>query len=133
MACEIGTPVHATACRGQVEGGTLQGIGYGLMEEMKIDAGRPLNTQLSTYLIPTIEDAPRVEVLLVSPGADPASPKGVGELPVDGAAAAVVAAIANAMGLEIATIPATPERLMAADAVRAWCSGADASAPRTST
>jgi len=118
-ACEIGTPVHPRLARGQIEGGILQAIGYGLMEDMKTEHGRYVNDRLSTYLIPTIKDAPVMEVRLIeaAPGGDRVAPKGVGELPMDGGAPAVASAIENATGLEASALPVTPERLSAAPAV----------------
>ena len=115
-ACEIGTPVHPRLAQGQIEGGILQAIGYGLMEEMKTEHGRYLNDRLSTYLIPTIKDAPVMDVLLVEAesGHGRVAPKGAGELPMDGGAPAVAAAIENATGLSASALPVTSERLSAA-------------------
>jgi CO/xanthine dehydrogenase Mo-binding subunit len=114
VVCEVGRVIHDTLCRGQIEGGTLQGIAYAYLEEMKMKDGRYLNDRLSTYIIPTVKDTPRMEVhLLERPWEGGAfGAKGVGELPVDGAAPAVVAAIENATGIAPDEIPATPERLL---------------------
>lgn len=114
--CEIGRALHKTLCAGQVEGGTLQAVGWALLEEIKVEEGRYLNDRLATYIIPTFPDSPRIEVeLLESPWKEgPFGAKGVGELPMDGAAPAIAAAIENASGLEVDAIPATPERLMRA-------------------
>jgi CO/xanthine dehydrogenase Mo-binding subunit len=114
--CEVGRALHKTLCAGQVEGGTLQGLGWALIEEIKLEEGRYLNDRLATYIIPTFADSPRIEVeLLENPWKEgPFGAKGVGELPMDGAAPAVAAAIENACGLEVDEIPATPERLMRA-------------------
>lgn len=114
--CDVGKAIHPTLCRGQVEGGTLQAVGWGLLEEMKLDRGRYLNDRLATYLIPTFEDAPDVDVELVEVpwGEGIFGAKGVGELPMDGGVPAAVAAVENATGFAIDAIPATPERLLAA-------------------
>jgi len=114
--CDVGKAIHPTLCRGQVEGGTLQAVGWGLLEEVKLDRGRYLNDRLATYLIPTFEDAPDLDVELVEVpwGEGIFGAKGVGELPMDGGAPAAVAAVENATGLEVDAIPATPERLLAA-------------------
>ena len=113
--CEVGRVLHPTLCRGQIEGGTLQALGWALMEEMKLEEGRYLNDRLATYIIPTFKDSPKIEVrLLERPwrgglmGA-----KGVGELPMDGGAPAAAAAVENAIGIAVDTLPATPERLFA--------------------
>jgi len=113
VACDVGKIIHETLCRGQIEGGTLQAIGYALMEEIKTEGGRYLNDRLATYIIPTFKDSPAMEVhLLEQPWKEgPFGAKGLGELPMDGGAPAVVQAIENATGLVPTRIPATPERL----------------------
>ena len=112
--CEVGRAIHPTLCKGQIEGGTLQAIGWALMEEVKLKDGRYLNDRLATYIIPTVRDTPRIDVhLLENPWeGGPFGAKGVGELPMDGGAPAVAQAIDNALGVEVTEIPATPERLM---------------------
>ena len=112
--CEVGRAIHPTLCKGQIEGGTLQAIGWALMEEVKLKDGRYLNDRLATYIIPTVRDTPRIDVhLLERPWeGGPFGAKGVGELPMDGGAPAVAQAIDNALGIEVTEIPATPERLM---------------------
>jgi CO/xanthine dehydrogenase Mo-binding subunit len=113
VACDVGRVIHEKLCRGQIEGGTLQAIGYALMEEIKSDTGRYLNDRLATYIIPTFKDSPAIEVHLPEQPFQegPFGAKGVGELPMDGGAPAVVQAIENATGLVPTRIPATPERL----------------------
>ncbi len=112
--CEVGRAIHPTLCKGQIEGGTLQAIGWALLEEVKLENGRYLNDRLATYIIPTVRDTPRIDVhLLERPWkGGPFGAKGVGELPMDGGAPAVAQAIDNAMGIEVTEIPATPEKLM---------------------
>jgi CO/xanthine dehydrogenase Mo-binding subunit len=115
-ADDIGKVIHPVLAEGQVEGGTLQGVGYATIEEIKLVDGRYLNDRLATYLIPTALDAPRIDTILVErpySGA-PHGAKGVGELPMDVPAAAVVAAIHDATGVWIHDLPASPERLIAA-------------------
>ncbi len=111
--CEVGKVLHPAMCRGQVEGGTLQALGWALMEEVKLENGRYLNDRLATYIIPTFKDSPKIEVrLLEKPwNGGLVGAKGVGELPMDGGAPAAASAIENATGLKVDTIPATPERL----------------------
>ncbi len=115
-ADEIGTVIHPLMAEGQVEGGTLQAVGYATIEEMKLVDGRYLNDRLATYLIPTALDAPRIRaILLEAPfSGAPHGAKGVGELPMDVGAPAVVAAIHDATGVWIHDLPATPERILAA-------------------
>jgi CO/xanthine dehydrogenase Mo-binding subunit len=115
-ADDAGRIIHPVLAEGQVEGGTLQAIGYATIEEIKLVDGRYLNDRLATYLIPTALDAPRLEAILVEkpfPGA-PHGAKGIGELPMDVGAPAVVAAIHDATGVWIHDLPATPERILAA-------------------
>ncbi|MEA2537039.1 MAG: hypothetical protein QOF11_1273 [Chloroflexota bacterium] len=113
---DVGRVIHPVLCEGQVEGGTLQAVGYATIEEIKLRDGRYLNDRLQTYLIPTALDAPRIETILVeAPFKDaPHGAKGVGELPMDVGAPAVIAAIHDATGAWIPDLPATPERIMAA-------------------
>ncbi|HSH22250.1 MAG TPA: xanthine dehydrogenase family protein molybdopterin-binding subunit [Candidatus Caenarcaniphilales bacterium] len=115
-ADDIGKAIHPILAEGQVEGGTLQAVGYATIEEIKLEDGRYLNDRLATYLIPTSLDAPRIEAILVEKpfSGAPHGAKGVGELPMDVAAPAVVAAIHDATGAWINELPATPERILAA-------------------
>jgi CO/xanthine dehydrogenase Mo-binding subunit len=113
---DVGKAIHPVLCEGQVEGGTLQAVGYATIEEIKLADGRYLNDRLATYLIPTALDAPRIRAILVEApfSGAPHGAKGVGELPMDVAAPAVVAAIHDAVGVWITELPATPERILAA-------------------
>ncbi len=115
-ADEIGRVIHPILAEGQVEGGTLQAVGYATIEEIKLSNGRYLNDRLATYLIPTALDAPRIRSILVEKPLSvvPHGAKGVGELPMDVAAPAVVAAIHDATGAWIHELPASPERILAA-------------------
>jgi CO/xanthine dehydrogenase Mo-binding subunit len=113
---DVGKVIHPILCEGQVEGGTLQAVGYATIEEMKLHDGKYLNDRLATYLIPTALDAPHIRAILVEApfSGAPHGAKGVGELPMDVAAPAVVAAIHDATGVWIHELPATPERILAA-------------------
>ncbi len=115
-ADDAGRIIHPVLAEGQVEGGTLQAIGYATIEEMKLVDGRYLNDRLATYLIPTALDAPRIQTILVEKpySGVPHGAKGIGELPMDVGAPAVVAAIHDATGAWIHDLPATPERIVAA-------------------
>ena len=119
-ADDIGHVIHRVLAEGQVEGGTLQAIGYATIEEIKLHDGRYLNDRLATYNIPTALDAPRISTILVEAPfeAAPHGAKGVGELPMDVGAPAVIAAIADATGVWVNDLPASPERIMAALAGR---------------
>ncbi len=114
-ADDIGRAIHPILAEGQVEGGSLQAVGYATIEEIKLDNGRYLNDRLATYLIPTALDAPRITTILVeSPfSGSPHGAKGIGELPMDVVAPAVIAAIHDAIGVWIHELPATPEKILA--------------------
>jgi CO/xanthine dehydrogenase Mo-binding subunit len=115
-ADDVGKVIHPILAEGQVEGGTLQAIGYATIEEIKLRDGRYLNDRLATYIIPTALDAPRIHTILVEApyGGVPHGAKGIGELPMDVGAPAVVAAIHDAIGAWIHDLPASPERILAA-------------------
>ncbi|MFL5776100.1 MAG: xanthine dehydrogenase family protein molybdopterin-binding subunit, partial [Chloroflexota bacterium] len=120
-ADDVGRVIHPVLAEGQVEGGTLQAIGYATVEEIKLRDGRYLNDRLATYIIPTSLDAPRITSILVEApfSGAPHKAKGVGELPMDVGAPAVVAAIHDATGAWIHELPASPERILAALGVTA--------------
>lgn len=113
---DVGHVVHPVMCAGQVEGGTLQALGWGYLEEVKMKDGRYLNDRLQTYLIPTMADTPDMETILIENPTrhGPFGAKGVGELPMDGGAPALLQAIENATGISLSAIPATPERILEA-------------------
>ncbi len=115
-ADDVGHVIHPVLCEGQVEGGTLQAVGYATIEEIKLSDGRYVNNRLATYLIPTALDAPRITTILVEKpySGSPHGAKGVGELPMDVGAPAVVDAIHDATGVWITELPASPERILAA-------------------
>jgi len=112
-AQDIGRAIHPVLAAGQIEGGTLQAVGYGLLEELIWDKGRIVNNRLTNYIIPTSLDAPEIETIIVETRYPhgPFGAKGVGELPMDGAAPAIAAAVFNATGAFVSEIPITPERL----------------------
>jgi CO/xanthine dehydrogenase Mo-binding subunit len=115
-ADDIGRVIHPLLAEGQVEGGTLQAVGYATIEEIKLENGRYLNDRLATYIIPTSLDAPRISSILVEApfSGVPHGAKGVGELPMDVVAPAIIDAIHDAVGVWITELPATPERVFAA-------------------
>jgi CO/xanthine dehydrogenase Mo-binding subunit len=110
---EIGKAIHPVMALGQIDGGTAQGLGYALLEEVVMRDGRMANAQLTNYIIPTPLDTPPIEsIILERPYRHgPFGAKGVGEMPIDGPAPAVVNALRH-VGLDVRAIPATPERLM---------------------
>jgi CO/xanthine dehydrogenase Mo-binding subunit len=113
---EVGRVIHPVLATGQIEGGVLQGIGYALYENVVWRDGRMANNQMTNYIIPTTADVPPIRVLFeeIPYAYGPMGAKGIGELPMDGPAPAIVNALENATGLPIASIPVTPEVLMEA-------------------
>lgn len=111
---DVGKVLNETLARGQIQGGVVQGVGWALMEECKWQDGAMVNNQLTDYIIPTSDDVPPIRVaFLETPYPHgPQGAKGLGELPLDGAAPAVVNAVAAATGTQPRAIPLTPERLM---------------------
>jgi CO/xanthine dehydrogenase Mo-binding subunit len=112
---EIGKAIHPMLAIGQIEGGSAQGLGYALLEEVVMRDGRMANASLTNYIIPTTLDTPKMNVSIVeNPYAHgPFGAKGVGEMPIDGPAPAVINALRHA-GFDLRQIPATPELIMKA-------------------
>jgi len=109
---EFGRPIHPALAQGQIEGGTAQGLGYALLEKVVMRNGAMANGQLTNYVIPTTLDMPELDIVMMEnpyPGG-PFGAKGLGELPMDGPAPAVVNAL-RGLGLDVREIPATPELL----------------------
>jgi CO/xanthine dehydrogenase Mo-binding subunit len=110
---EIGKAIHPLLASGQIEGGSVQGLGYALLEEVVMRNGRMANAQLTNYIIPTTLDTPVLDVVMLGNPYPhgPFGAKGVGEMPIDGPAPAVVNALRHA-GYDLREIPATPEKIM---------------------
>ena len=110
---EIGKAIHPMMAIGQIEGGTAQGIGYALIEEVVMKDGRMANAQLTNYIIPTPMDAAPMDMGIMERPYQhgPFGAKGVGEMPIDGPAPAVINALRHC-GFDVRSIPATPERLL---------------------
>jgi xanthine dehydrogenase D subunit len=113
-ACQdVGRALNPPAVVGQIQGGSLQGMGLAVMEEIIVRDGLVRNASFTDYLIPTILDAPSMPVDVLE-RADPAAPyglRGVGEAPTVSAAPAVAAAIRAATGRELPRIPIRPEHI----------------------
>jgi CO/xanthine dehydrogenase Mo-binding subunit len=113
-AQDVGRAVNPKAVEGQIEGGTAQGIGLALMEEIQTRDGLITNASFTDYLIPTALDMPPVESVLVEdPEPDaPYGVKGVGEPPTVVSTAAVVSALRDATGRELTRVPVKPDELV---------------------
>ena len=115
-AYDAGKVINPISLEGQIEGGTIQGLGYGLMEEMTHKNGVVVNPNLGDYYVPTSMDIPEMKsIILEYPGKlGPYGAKAIGEPPIVLPAAAIVNAIDNAIGVRLNEIPATPERVLRA-------------------
>jgi CO/xanthine dehydrogenase Mo-binding subunit len=112
-AQDVGKAMNPQAVLGQIHGGTAQGLGLAVMEEIQLHEGKLRNPSFTDYLLPTILDMPpmRVDVLEL---ADPHAPyglRGVGEPPTISSTPAIVAAIRDATGLALSRVPVRPEHL----------------------
>jgi CO/xanthine dehydrogenase Mo-binding subunit len=108
---EVGMVMHPVLAKGQIEGGVAQGIGYALYEKCVWKDGRMMNNQMTNYIMPTSADLPPIHVHFeeVPSIHGPGGAKGIGELPMDGPAPAILNAIENATGIAFNTIPLLPE------------------------
>lgn len=108
---DAGRVLNPVAAVGQVEGGTMQGVGLAVLEELVLDRGRICNPNFTDYLLPTFLDAPHVVVRFVEEPDHwgPFGAKGIGEPSTITATPAVVAAIRDATGLLLTRVPVRPE------------------------
>jgi CO/xanthine dehydrogenase Mo-binding subunit len=113
-AYDIGKAINPLSLEGQIEGGTVQGIGYATMEELIHRDGVVINPNLADYYIPTSLDVPELKTIIVEyPGRlGPYGAKAIGEPPIVLPAPAIVNAIENAVGLRLNELPATPDRVL---------------------
>lgn len=113
-AYDIGTAIDERIIRGQIEGGLLQGLGYGSLEVMDCLDGRIRQRNVTDYIIPSSMDAPKMESRLVDNPYErgPFGAKGAGELTLVGGAPALADAVSHALGIPIDRLPVTPEYLM---------------------
>jgi len=111
---EVGRVINPTLAAGQIEGGVAQAIGFTLFENVVWENGRMLNNQMTNYIIPTPADIPPIRVYFEeNPYAyGPGGAKGIGELPMDGAAPAILNALESATGISFNHVPLMPEEMM---------------------
>ena len=110
-AQDVGRALNPQAVEGQIEGGTAQGLGLALMEEIQTRDGLIVNPNFTDYLIPTALDMPPVDAVLVEePEPDaPYGVKGVGEPPTVVSTAAILSAVRDATGRELTRVPVRPD------------------------
>jgi CO/xanthine dehydrogenase Mo-binding subunit len=108
---EVGRVLHPILAKGQIEGGVAQGIGYALYEKCVYKDGHLMNNQMTNYIMPTSADLPAIHVHFeeVPSIHGPGGAKGIGELPMDGPAPAILNAIEDATGIAFNNIPLLPE------------------------
>ncbi len=113
---EVGRVIHPVLAKGQIAGGVAQGIGYALYEKVVWQNGRMQNGQMTNYIMPTSADLPPIRVLFEEIGNVHGAygAKGIGELPIDGPAPAIVNAIEDALGIHFDSIPLLPEDIFEA-------------------
>jgi CO/xanthine dehydrogenase Mo-binding subunit len=111
---EVGRVINPVLAAGQIEGGVAQAIGMTLYENVVWQNGRMANGQMTNYIMPTAADVPPIRVYFAeNPYAfGPGGAKGIGELPMDGPAPAILNAIENAIGISFNQIPLMPEAVM---------------------
>jgi CO/xanthine dehydrogenase Mo-binding subunit len=108
---EIGKVLHPVLAEGQITGGVAQGIGFALYEKVVWRDGRMLNNQMTNYIMPTSVDLPAIRVFFEEMGNVHGAygAKGIGELPMDGPAPAIINAVEDATGMRFVSIPLLPE------------------------
>jgi CO/xanthine dehydrogenase Mo-binding subunit len=113
-ACyDVGRAINRNSVEGQMEGGAAMGLGYALLEEDRLAEGVTLTPNLMTYLIPTALDVPDVATIVLESGEGmgPWGARGIGEPAMVPTAPAIANAVCDAVGVRLARLPITPERL----------------------
>lgn len=115
-AHDVGTIINPIGHQGQIDGSVVMGFGQGVMEELMVENGRVMNSNLGDYKLPTIKDIPRLEtVLFESPGGvGPLNTKPIGEFANNCPPAAIANAVADAVGARLYSLPITAEKIHAA-------------------
>lgn len=119
-AHDVGRAVNPRGVEGQIEGGVVQGLGQALMEDYQLENGHTKTHGFAKYILPTSLDIPQINSVIVE-DPDPKSPlgaKGIGEPALVPTAPAIMNAIHDAIGVRITSLPATPEKILAALAVK---------------
>lgn len=111
---EVGKVLHPVLAKGQIIGGVAQGIGFALYEEVVWENGRMQNGQMTNYIMPTSADLPPIRTYFEEKGNVHGAfgGKGIGELPMDGPAPAIVNAVGDALGISFDSIPLLPEDIL---------------------
>jgi CO/xanthine dehydrogenase Mo-binding subunit len=112
-AHDVGRVLNPMDHQGQIEGAVMQGIGYGLSEELVVDEGKVATVNFGDYKIPTIKDIPELQTVVLesASGPGPYNAKGIGENPSGPVAPAIANAVADAVGVRIKDLPITAEKV----------------------
>ncbi len=112
-AVDVADVLNPPSHLAQIEGGVVMGLGAALLEALPVEEGRVMVANLDEYRIPSVEDVPRLQVVLVpgARGAGPYNVKPVGELTNVAVAAAIANAVADAVGVRVASLPITAEKV----------------------
>jgi CO/xanthine dehydrogenase Mo-binding subunit len=115
-AHDVGQIINPIGHQGQINGGFMQGFGYALMEELRVDDGRVSTLSFGEYKIPAMPDIPILKTVLLESesGVGPYNVKGIGESPIGPVAPAIANAIEDAVGVRIRDLPITAEKVLAA-------------------
>jgi len=110
-AVDVGKAINPVIVKGQIEGGTLQALGWAILENVLYKDGKVINANMTNCIVPTFADAPELETVIVECPYPfgPSGAKGVGEIPMDGPAAAVANAVEHALGVPFDALPLSPE------------------------
>ncbi|WP_069650890.1 xanthine dehydrogenase family protein molybdopterin-binding subunit [Caloranaerobacter ferrireducens] len=116
FAQDVGKAVNPKLIEGQIDGGFSMGLGYALMEDLKLKNGEIKNNSFTNYLIPTSMDMPEIEKVIIEEpeSTAPFGAKGIGEPVTIPVAPAILNAIYDAVGVRMTEIPVTPDRLLKA-------------------
>ncbi len=115
-AHDVGRIINPIGHQGQINGGVMQGVGYGLMEEVVVEDGRVTTTNFADFKIPNIEDIPELRTVLLDPetGVGPYGIKGIGENPLTPVAPAIANAVEDAVGVRVKDLPVSAEKVFSA-------------------
>ncbi|HVC15101.1 MAG TPA: xanthine dehydrogenase family protein molybdopterin-binding subunit [Acidimicrobiales bacterium] len=112
---DVGRCINPMLIRGQITGGAAQGIGGALYEEFAFDPnGQPLAASFMDYLLPTVQEVPKIDILVTEDAPCPLNPlgvKGAGEGGTAAVGAALANAVSDALGVEVTALPLSPERI----------------------
>jgi len=110
-AVDVGKAINPVIVQGQIDGGTLQALGWAILENVLYKDGKVINANMTNCIVPTFADAPELETVIIECPYPfgPSGAKGVGEIPMDGPAAAVANAVEHALGVPFDALPLSPE------------------------